>query len=174
MPKSIARHKVYKVVLSDEDRSGLEYMTRQRSIGVAKKRWAAILLLADQAHPEGGRSDEEIAAEVGISVRQIERVRKKFILQGMDQALVRATRSDAGVPKILDGKAEAHLVTLCCSDPPDGFEHWTMQMLCDELVRLEIVTSVSPETVRKCLKKTNCSPGKPNGSAFPRRIGRNS
>jgi hypothetical protein len=92
----------------------------------------------------------------------------------MDQALVRTTRSDVGVAKVLDGKAEAHLVTLCCSDPPDGFEHWTMQMLCDELVRLKIVTSVCSETVRKTLKKTSCSPGKRNGSAFPRRIGRNS
>jgi hypothetical protein len=174
MPKSIARHKVYRVILSDEQRADLEHMTRQGSIGVAKKRWATILLLADEAHPDGRRTDEEIAAEVGVAVRQLERIRKKFVLQGMDQTLVRSTRSDVGASKVIDGKAEAHLVTLCCSDPPDGREHWTLQLLCDELARLQVVTSVCPETVRQCLKKTNCSPGKPSGSASPPRIDRGS
>jgi hypothetical protein len=171
MPKSTAK---YKVVLTADQRADLERMTRQRSIGVAKKRWASILLLADEAHPDGQHTDEQIAAEVGVSVRQLERIRKKFVLGGMDSTLVRATRSDAGVPKVFDGPAEAHLVTLCCSDPPDGRDHWTLQLLCDELARLKIVTSVCPETVRTCLKKTNCSRGRPSDSASPRTTGRDS
>lgn len=171
MPKSIAKHRV---VLSDEQRAELERMTRRTSIGVAKKRWATILLLADEAHPEGQRTDEQIAAAVPVSVRQLERIRKKFALGGVDPALARATRSDAGVPRVLDGRAEAHLVTLCCGAPPDGRDHWTLQLLCDELARLQVVTHVCPETVRRCLKKTPCSPGRPSGSASRRTTGRGS
>jgi hypothetical protein len=114
-------------------------LTRQTSIGVARRRWATILLLADAAHPDGQHPDEQIAAVVGLSVRQ------------------------------LDGTAEAQLVTRCGSDPPDGRDRWTLQLLCDELVRLKVVTYVSPETVRTCLKKTNSGRGRPSGSASPRR-----
>lgn len=171
MPNPTAKHKV---VLTNEQRTNLEWMTRQSSIGVAKKRWATILLMADEAHSEGRRTDEEISAAVNVSVRQLERIRKKYVQGGLDQTLVRATRSDANVPKVLDGEAEAHLVTLCCSDPPEGRSRWTLQLLCDELARLEVVTSVSPETVRVCLKKTNFSRGKRNGSASHRLTGRDS
>lgn len=166
--------KKYKVVLTAEQRAELERMTRQSSVGVAKKRWATILLLADEGHGDGQKTDEQISAEVGVSVRQLERLRKKYVVNGMGQTLVRATRSDAGVPKVLDGKAEAHLVTLCCSAPPDGRDHWTLQLLCDELARLQVVTRVCPETVRTCLKKTNCSRGRRNGSASRRPTGRGS
>jgi transposase len=164
----------HKVVLTPDQRADLERMTRQSSIGVAKKRWATILLRADDAHPDGRRTDVEIAEEVGLSIRQLERLRKRFAKEGFDAALVRSTRSDAGVPKVFDGPAEAHLVTLCCSEPPDGRDHWTLQLLCGELARLKVVTSVCPETVRQCLKKTNCSPGKKNASASPRPTDRGS
>ena len=171
MPKSTAKHKV---VLSDDQRDELGRITRQSSIGVAKKRWATILLLADEAHPEGQHTDEQIADTVQISVRQLERIRKKFARGGVDQTLARVTRCDAGVPKVLDGRAEAHLVTLCCGAPPEGRDHWTLQLLCDELARLKVVTSVCPETVRQCLKKTSCSPGRPNASASRRTTDRGS
>jgi hypothetical protein len=171
MPSHIIKHQI---ILSDEQRAELDRLTRQCSVGVAKKRWAIILLLADEAHPDGRYTDEEIAAEVGLSVRQLERVRKKFVREGMGAALTRAARSDAGVPKVLDGAAEAHLVTLCCSDPPDGRDHWTLQLLCDELVRLEVVTHVCPETVRTCLKKTPSGPGGRSDSASRPPTGRGS
>lgn len=157
----------HKVVLTPDQRADLERITRQTSVGVAKKRWATILLRADEHHPDGGRPDIAIAEEVGVSVRQLERIRKRFTHDGLDATLARSTRSDAGVPKVLDGPAEAHLVTLCCSDPPDGRERWTLQLLCSELARLKVVTSVCPETVRQCLKKTNSSLGRPNASASP-------
>jgi hypothetical protein len=169
MPKSIAKHQI---LLSEEQRAELERITRQSSVGVAKRRWATILLLADEAHPDGRHTDEQIAVEVQLSIRQLERIRKKFVRDGYGATLVRATRSDAGVPKVLDGAAEARLVTLCCSDPPDGRDHWTLQLLCDELARLKVITHVCPETVRTCLKKTNSSRGKPSGSASPRPTGR--
>lgn len=164
MPKSIVKHQI---LLTDEQRADLEHITRQSSVGVARKRWATLLLLADSAHTDGQRTDEQIAADIGLSVRQIERVRKRFVREGMGAALVRATRSDAGVPKVLDGTAEAHLVTLCCSDPPDGHEHWTLQLLCDELARLRVVTHACRETVRTCLKKTTSGRGGRSGSASP-------
>jgi transposase len=171
MAKSILKHKV---VLTVEQRVDLERMVRQSSIGVAKKRWATILLRADQDHPDGGDTDEEIAEEVGISVRHLERIRKKFALGGFDAALVRKTRSDSGVPKVFDGPTEAQLVTLACTEPPQGRATWTLQLLCTELARLKVVTSVCPETVRTCLKKTSSSPGKSSGSASPRTTGRDS
>lgn len=161
----------HKVVLTTGQRQDLERMTRQSTIGVTKKRSATVLLRADADHPDGGRTDVQIAAELSVSVRQLERIRKRFALQGLDAALERSTRRDAGVPKVIDGPAEAHLVTLCCSEPPAGRDHWTLQLLCDELARLEVVTSVCPETVRQCLKKTNCSLGRPNASASPRPTG---
>lgn len=161
----------HKVVLTTGQRQDLERMTRQSTIGVTKKRSATVLLRADADHPDGGRTDVQIAAELSVSVRQLERIRKRFALQGLDAALERSTRRDAGVPKVFDGSSEAHLVTLCCSEPPAGRDHWTLQLLCDELARLEVVTSVCPETVRQCLKKTNCSLGKPNAFASPRPTG---
>ena len=164
----------HKVVLTPDQRADLDRMTRQSSIGVAKKRWATILLLADEAHADGQRTDAHIAAAVRVSIRQLERIRKTFVLAGVDPALARATRCDAGVPTVLDGRAEAHLVTLCCTDPPDGRDHRTLPLLCDELARLEVVTSVCPETVRTCLKKTSCSRGRPNASASRRPTARGS
>lgn len=164
----------HKVTLTDEPHADLHRITRQTSVGVATKRWATILLLANDAHPDGHQTDEAIADQVGISVRHLQRVRKKFATHGFDATLARSPRSDAGVPKVLDGPAEAHLIALCCSSPPEGRDHWTLQLLCDELARLQVVTHVCPETVRQCLKKTNCTPGRPNASASPRPTDRGS
>lgn len=165
MSSPVTKHKV---TLTDDQHADLHRLVRQTSVGVAKKRWATILLLANDAHPDGHQTDEAIADQVGISVRHLQRVRKRFTTHGLDATLARSPRSDAGVPKVLDGPAEAHLVTLCCSSPPEGRDHWTLQLLCDELVRLQVVTHVCPETVRTCLKKTRCDPGRRSGSASPR------
>ena len=87
MPDHVIKHQV---TLTAEQRADLERLTRQTSVGVAKKRWATILLLADDAHPDGRHTDEQIATEVGLSVRQLERVRKRFVREGMGATLVRA------------------------------------------------------------------------------------
>jgi hypothetical protein len=89
--------------------------------------------------------------------------------EGVSSVLNRKTRADAGVPRKMDGEAEARLVTLCCSTPPDGRQRWTLQLLVDELCRLQIVTSVCRETVRQTLKKTVSSRGRQNASASPKR-----
>lgn len=159
----------YKVKLSSVARRELEAVARQSSAGVARVRWARILLMADEAHPEGRRCDWEIAEAVGISERQVVRIRQKFVRQGASATLTRSTRSDAGTQKALDGKAEAHLVCLACSTPPEGRDRWTLELLVDELCRLQVVQSVCRETVRKVLKKTNCSLGSRSDSASPSR-----
>jgi hypothetical protein len=155
----------FKVILSSKTRAELEAIVRKTSLGVAQVRRAKILLMADEAHPEGGYSDRQIAEEVGLCERQVVRIRQKFVKSGVQPTLTRVTRCDAGIRRVLDGKAEAHLVTLACSAPPEGRDHWTLQMLCDQLKRLQIVKSVCCETVRQTLKKTNCNLGRPNASA---------
>jgi hypothetical protein len=135
-------------------RAELEAITRKTSLGVAQVRRAKILLMADEAHPDGGYADWQISEEVGLCERQVVRIRQRFVKSGVQPTLVRAKRSDAGTRRALDGKAEAHLVTLACSTPPEGRDHWTLQLLCNELKRLEIIPSVCCETVRQVLKKT--------------------
>jgi hypothetical protein len=97
--------------------------------------------------------------------RQVQRIRLKFSQEGLSKTLRRQIRSDANIPKTLDGRAEAQLVTLCCSTPPDGRQRWTIRLLADELCRLQVVATVCPETVRQTLKKIASSPGKRNASA---------
>ena len=160
-----------RVCLTPDQREHFEAICRRQSVPAATMRRARIMLLADDNQPGGCTPDHEIAAEVGLCERQIVRLRQRFVLEG-DTALKRKPRPR--VPGKLDGVAEAHLVTLCCSSPPEGRDHWTLQLLCDELGRLKIVESVCPETVRKCLKKIRFSLGEPRGSASRRATGRDS
>lgn len=162
MPASNAK---YSVRLSKEQRTSLEAICRRQSVAAAKVRRARILLLADERHPDGRRPDWHIAEVVGLSERQVVRIRQQFVREG-ESALERQPRSDAGVSKALDAKAEAMLITLSCSDPPGGRDRWTLQLLCDELGRLQVVESVCRETVRKCLKKTGSSLGRSSVFAF--------
>jgi transposase len=159
--------KKVQVHLSSSYRVELEAVCRRQSIAAAQVRRARILLMSDQDHPDGRRRDWEIAEAVGISERQVVRIRQQFVRDGKT-ALVRKPRPS--VPGKLDGAAEAKLVTLCCSLPPEGRDRWTLQLLCDELARLEIIESVCPETVRKCLKKMNLNLGRHAGTAFRRKI----
>lgn len=169
MPNLTAK---YRVVLTPEARAELEAVARKSSAGAAKIRWAKILLMADESHSDGGYSDWEIAEEVGLCERQVVRIRQKFVKSDLASTLVRRTRRDAGVRRVIDGRAEAQLVTIACSTPPEGHDHWTLQMLCDEMRRLKIVKSVCCETVRQALKKTNCVPGHRSAFASPKPIGR--
>jgi transposase len=110
---------------------------------------ARILLKADR-----GESDPAIAQAVEVSVRTVERVRRRFVKAGLTEALQRLPQPARPDKRKLDGDAEAHLVTLACSEAPDGRRHWTLQLLADRLVQLKHVDEVSRETVRRTLKKT--------------------
>lgn len=154
------------VRLSRGYRAELEAICRRQSVAAAKMRRARVLLMSDMEHPDGRRRDWEIAEVVGISERQVVRIRQQFVRAG-ESVLERKPRP--AVAGKLDGAAEARLVTLCCSTPPEGRDRWTLRLLCDELARLKVVRSVYPETVRKCLKKMNSSLGKPSGFASRRK-----
>ena len=162
------------VCLDDRTWGELEALVRSGSVPARQVRNARVLLMADEDRRDGRRPDWYIAECVGISERQVCRIRQKFVREGIDATIERKQRSDAGIPKTLDGPAQAQLVALCCSDPPAGHQRWTLQLLVDELGRLEVVASVCRETVRQCLKKTGSSLGERNGSAFRKETGHDS
>ena len=159
-----------RVHLSEEQRAELEAIGRLRRTPAAKRRRAQILLLADEAHGVG-LADREIAKKVKLCERQVVRIRQQFVRKGTAPTLNRKRRTTPAVPPKFDGKAEAKLVVLCCSTPPEGQQRWTLRLLADELCRLRVVASVCPETVRRCLKKTALNLGGRNGSVFRKKIG---
>jgi transposase len=151
--------------LSAEARQQLESITRNGCSSAKKILHARILLMADQDHPSGRYRDVQIAQALGVHKNTVATVRRIFVQSGEQTALQRKPRLTPPVPPKLDGDAEAALVAICCSAPPEGRTHWTMQLLADELVSRKIVVSISDETVRQRLKKTSCNPGRSSVSA---------
>lgn len=107
---------------------------------------------------EGNLTDQEISNTLNAHTRTVERVRENCVLNGMEAALNRKVRTKNRT-KVLDGKAEAQLIQLACSEPPNGFERWSLRMLTEKMIELEYVQSVSQETIRLTLKKMNLSLG---------------
>jgi transposase len=147
--------KKYRVRLSAAQREELEQLTRAGTIKVRKYKRARILLLADEASPDGGQADELIAALVDVSTATVGRVRKRFSEEGLAAALDEKPRP--GAPRKFSGPQRAAITALACSDPPEGHARWTLHLLADKLVELEFVDSISHDTVWHVLKKTNCS-----------------
>jgi len=141
--------KKYIVTLSKEERSQLQTMTSTGKSAARKLCHARILLLADTA--EGGRTDQEIVAAVGVSVRTVQRVRERFVEEGFEAALDPKSR-----PRIVSKleKAEAELIELAKSDPPPGRKRWTLRLLADRAVQWQYLDGLSHESVRQVLKKT--------------------
>jgi hypothetical protein len=144
--------KKYIVRLTDEERAICEATIHKEKGKSEKLRRATILLKADADGPAW--NDADISEAVGCRRQTVENVRQAFVLEGFEAALVRKKREAAPTPKLLDGTAEAKLIALRLGKPPVGFGHWTLQLLADQMVKLEIVESISPETVRQTLKKT--------------------
>lgn len=144
--------KRYIVKLSEEEKKDLHALTHKSTCGVRKLRRAQMLVLADE-----GLTDEEIARALDGSVSTVERVRKRFVQEGLKAAL--SERPRPGARRKLDGRQEAYLLALASSDPPEGKKHWSMQLLADRLVELEIVEEISDETVRRTLKKGTLNRG---------------
>jgi transposase len=145
--------KKYVVRLAEDERGMLHGMVRAGKAAARKLTHARVLLKADADGP--GWSDMRIAEALDVGVRTIESLRKQFVEEGLDSALNRRKQvRPSRMPK-LDGEAEARLVALACSEAPDGRERWTLRMLADRLVLLDVVDSVSHETVRQALKKTS-------------------
>ena len=145
-------NKKYIVRLTDEERAVCETTIKKEKGKAEKLRRATILLKADADGPAW--KDEKISEAVGCSTRTVENVRQAFVLDGFEAALVRKQRASSPTPKKLDGAGEAKLIAMRLGKPPTGYGHWTLRLLADQLVELEVVDSISPETVRQTLKKT--------------------
>ncbi|MCK5133729.1 MAG: helix-turn-helix domain-containing protein [Candidatus Sabulitectum sp.] len=154
------------VRLSVEERQHLIDLVRKGKVAAYKRRGAQILLKADIGKDGPGLKDEQIVETLGVSVRTVERLRERLCKQGFEKCLLRAKGS--GRKRKLDGVQEAQLITLVCSDSPEGFACWTLRMLADKMVELDYIDSVSYETVRQVLKKTKLSPGRrKSGASLP-------
>lgn len=150
--------KRYRVTLTEEERQDLQKMVSTGKAAAKKLVRARIVLLADQAGDGPGKSDPEICDALRCGRATVERVRKQFVEDGLVLTLQPA-RSQRVYQRRLDGQAEAHLIALTCGAPPAGRARWTLRLLADRMVALEHVETVSHETVRRTLKKTNSSRG---------------
>jgi transposase len=151
--------KRYIVRLTDQERQQLNTLLGRKRLGAEKRKRAQILLKADASQDGPAWVDARIAEAFDISVVTVEKIRKRYVLEGLEETIERRKQCRPSRQRVLDGEKEARLVALCCSKVPAGRGRWTLRMLADELVELDIVESVSHETVRQALKKTSCSPG---------------
>jgi transposase len=143
--------KKYIVRLSVEERGVCQEIVKKLKGGSEKVKRAQILLRADADGPAW--SDAKIAEAHDCSVKTVENVRERLVTQGFEATLKRTKRATPPTPRRLDGEGEAKLIAMRLGKPPAGYSQWTLQLLADELVALEVVDSICPETVRKTLKK---------------------
>jgi transposase len=148
-------YKKYVVHLTEEERQQLETLVRRGRAHTRKLLYARILLKADADGPDRW-TDERIAEALEVSTATVARERQRFCEDGLEVALM---PKKPGRPRrrVLDGRAEARLIALSCSDPPEGRERWSMRLLADRMVELGHVEALSHETVRRTLKKTASS-----------------
>ena len=142
----------YRVALTEEERAGLEQLVSGGKSAARKLTHARILLLADEWQGQA-YSDTEIASALGVSLRTIERVRKRLVTEGFEAALDHRPQPPRPDKIKIKGNVEQRLLELACSDPPHGRCHWTLQLLVDELVVLGLVDTLSTATVWQALKK---------------------
>lgn len=160
--------KKYIVRLTPAQRQELQHLISTGTESARRLLHARILLKADAGEQGPGWTDAQISEALEVSTSTLVRVRRVFAEQGLHAALTRRSLSRTRSRR-LDGEQEAHLVDLACSNPPDGHDHWTLRLLTDRLVTLELVEEVSHETVRQVLKKTNSNPGKSGSGASLRK-----
>lgn len=160
LPKQILYAMVkYKVTLTKEERESLLAIAKKGSHTAKKVIHGLILLNVDQgSYSENPQTNEEICKILKIGMRTIDRVKKRFVLEGFDAALGIAPTSRV-YPKKIDVETEARLISIACSEPPKGFGKWSLRLLADRMVELNYIDDISHETVRKALKKTNLNHG---------------
>lgn len=149
--------KKYIVELTSEERKQLQQLVKKGEVAGYKIRHAQMLLKTDQGNKGPGQPDAHVAEVFAAHVTTVERLRKRFVEQGLEAVLERNKRNNYA--RKLDGDAEAHLIAIACSDPPAGRNEWSLRLLADRLVELSVVDSVSYMTVSRKLKKTNLSRG---------------
>jgi hypothetical protein len=150
--------KQFRIYLTPEQRAALHAIITAGTGPARRLTHARILLKADQSPAGPGWPDGAIAEAVEVSVATVERVRKQFATEGVEVALRRRPARNHK-PRTFDGRGEAHLIALACSEPPEGRDRWTLRLLAAKAVELEYVPAVSYETVRQTLKKTTLSRG---------------
>jgi transposase len=155
----------YRIALTLEERAGLEQLVSVGKAAARKLTHARMLLLADEECGEG-HSDVEIVAVLGTSLRTVERLRKRFVTEGLEMSLDHKPQPPRPDKVKIKGDIEKKLVELACTDPPQGRCHWTLQLLADELVVLGFVDTISTVTVWQALKKTTSSRGSSRRGAF--------
>ena len=149
--------KKYRVFLSDKER---KYLRKLVNTGVDKARKltrARILLLTDESPSGLSNKDKEIMGSLGVCARTVAATRERFVEEGIEGALNEKPRS--GRPREFTGREEAKLTLIACSDPPEGRNRWSVRLLADKLVEMEVVDSISRESVRKYLKKGQSNHG---------------
>ena len=151
--------KKFIVTLDEDERRHLNKLTSKGKHRSQKVLNALILLACDEGEHQGKHStNEEIARVLAISMRKIDRVKKRFVVDGFDIAL-NGRKGSRVYKKKVDGELEAHLIALSCSEPPEGFTRWSLRLLADKAVELDYIDQISHETVRRILKKTSSSLG---------------
>ncbi len=150
-------YKRYVVRLSEEDRQRIGTLLRRGRAHARSLLYGRILLKTDASEGGPAWTDERIADALETSADTVARERRRFCEDGLEVALM-AKKPGKPRRRVLDGRAEAHLVALACSEPPEGRGSWTLRLLADRMVELGHVEGVSRETVRRTLKKTNCAP----------------
>jgi hypothetical protein len=148
-------HKRYIVKLDKDERRELSQLVTKEKVAAKKRTHAQVLLLADCGKHGPAWKDRAIAEACQVTVQTAENIRKRLVLEGLESALHRKRQVRPSRRKILDGEKEAKLVATCCGSAPSGHARWTLRLLAERVVELNIVESVSHETVRRCLKKTN-------------------
>jgi transposase len=146
--------KRYIVNLTRAEREGLEQIVRRARVSGLTRQRASILLGADD-----DLTDQEIAEEIGVGVRTVERVRMRCVERGLEASLKRKAQENPSRPRKLDGAAEARLTQIACSEAPEGRSRWTLSLLADKMVELKVFESVSKSTIQRGLKKAHSSPG---------------
>jgi hypothetical protein len=148
----------YAVTLTESERAGLRTLVGRGTAPARMLTRARVLLKSDQGEGGAAWADAAIAGALDLHPTTVARIRRQFVEEGLEAALARK-RPDRVYERALDGAAEARLVAVACGAPPEGRERWTLRLLADELVRLEVVAAVSHETVRRTLKQTTSSRG---------------
>ena len=150
--------KIYIVTLTSEERATLQQLISSGKAAARKLNHARILLKADSSKDGLGWNDSAISKALDVGTATVERVRKRFVEDGLEVALGRR-KSKRQYKRKLDGDGEAHLIALACSESPVGSARWTLRLLADRMVALEYVDKLSYQTVRRTLKKTNLNLG---------------
>jgi len=153
--RGIDRNKTYIVRLTDDERQALLQWTRKGTAAAYKIKHAHILLHVDANGPNA--ADEHVAKALHCHGNTVRNVRQRFVAQGLEAAVVRKKHTKLSRQRLLDGAKEAHLIALRCGPPPQGQAKWTLQLLADKLVELNVVETISYETVRQTIKKMSSS-----------------